>query len=35
MKILTFDTSLNKTYITYGVDHKIIIKKEICSDSEK
>lgn len=35
MKILTFDTSLNKTYITYGVDDKIIVKKEICSDSEK
>lgn len=35
MKILTFDTSLNKTYITYGIDDKIVVKKEICSDSEK
>ena len=35
MKILTFDTSLNKTYITFGEDDKIIVSKEICSDGEK
>ena len=35
MKILTFDTSLNKTYITYGEDEKIIISKAIKSSDEK
>ena len=35
MKILTFDTSLNKTYITYGEDEKIIISKAINSSDEK
>lgn len=35
MKILTFDTSLNKTYITYGENNKIIISKAISSDNEK
>lgn len=35
MKILTFDTSLNKTYITFGEDENIIISKEISSDDEK
>lgn len=35
MKILTFDTSLNKTYLTYGEDEKIIVNKEICSTDEK
>lgn len=35
MKILTFDTSLNKTYITYGIDDKIVVQKEISSDFEK
>lgn len=35
MKILTFDTSLNKTYITYGEDDNIIISKILNSDKEK
>ena len=35
MKILTFDTSLNKTYISYGEDDKILVSKAICSDDEK
>lgn len=35
MKILTFDTSLNKTYIAYGEDEKIIISKAISSNEEK
>lgn len=35
MKILTFDTSLNKTYVTYGEDDKIIISKALSSDEEK
>lgn len=35
MKILTFDTSLNKTYIAYGEDDKIIVSKAISSDDEK
>ena len=35
MKILTFDTSLNKTYITYGEDEKIITSKAINSSDEK
>ncbi len=35
MKILTFDTSLNKTYIAYGEDDKILVSKAISSDDEK
>lgn len=35
MKILTFDTSLNKTYITYGEDENIIFSKILSSDEEK
>lgn len=35
MKILTFDTSLNKTYIAYGEDNKILVSKAIPSDEEK
>lgn len=35
MKILTFDTSLNKTYVTFGEDEKIIITKALSSDEEK
>lgn len=35
MKILTFDTSLNKTYVTFGEDEKIIIAKALSSDEEK
>lgn len=35
MKILTFDTSLNKTYVTFGEDEKIIIAKALSSDDEK
>lgn len=35
MKILTFDTSLNKTYITYGKNESVLINKAICSDEEK
>lgn len=35
MKILTFDTSLNKTYITYGEDENIIFYKALLSDKEK
>lgn len=35
MKILTFDTSLNKTYITYGEDENIIFSKILSSDGEK
>lgn len=35
MKILTFDTSLNKTYIAYGEDDKILVNKAIPSDDEK
>lgn len=35
MKILTFDTSLNKTYITYGENENIIVSKAICSTDEK
>lgn len=35
MKILTFDTSLNKTYITFGEDENIIISKAISSNEEK
>lgn len=35
MKILTFDTSLNKTYIAYGEEEKIIVLKTINSDDEK
>ena len=35
MKILTFDTSLNKTYIAYGENDKILVNKAIPSDDEK
>lgn len=35
MKIITFDTSLNKTYITYGENEKIKISKILESDKEK
>ena len=35
MKILTFDTSLNKTYIAYGEDDKILVSKAIPSTDEK
>ncbi len=35
MKILTFDTSLNKTYITYGENDEIKISKILESDKEK
>ncbi|MCR5260989.1 MAG: tRNA (adenosine(37)-N6)-threonylcarbamoyltransferase complex dimerization subunit type 1 TsaB [Candidatus Gastranaerophilales bacterium] len=35
MKILTFDTSLNKTYLTYGEDEKILENREITSTDEK
>ena len=35
MKILTFDTSLNKTYIAYGEDDKILVSKAISSNDEK
>lgn len=35
MRILTFDTSLNKTYIAYGADNKIFVNKAIPSDNEK
>lgn len=35
MKILTFDTSLNKTYIAYGEDDKILVSKAIPSNDEK
>ena len=35
MKILTFDTSLNKTYIAYGENDKILDNKAIPSDDEK
>lgn len=35
MKILTFDTSLNKTYITYGEDEDIKISEILESDKEK
>ena len=35
MKILTFDTSLNKTYLTFGEDEIIIENREICSTDEK
>lgn len=35
MKILTFDTALNKTYITYGEDGNIIFSKILSSDEEK
>ncbi len=35
MKILTFDTSLNKTYITYGENENILFSKSVNSSSEK
>ena len=35
MKILTFDTSLNKTYITFGENENILISKVLNSDNEK
>lgn len=35
MKILTFDTSLNKTYITFGEDENIITSLEVESNEEK
>lgn len=34
MKLLTFDTCLDKTYITLSIDNKIIKSKTIFSDSE-
>lgn len=35
MRILTFDTSLNNTYLTYGENDNIILSKIIHSDNEK
>ncbi len=35
MKILTFDTSLNKTYITLSEDDNLIVEKNIESTQEK
>jgi len=35
MKILTFDTALNKTYMTFGEDENILVSKILNSDKEK
>ena len=35
MKILTFDTALNKTYITFGEDDNILLSEILNSDKEK
>ena len=35
MKILTFDTALNKTYISFGEDENIFFSKILNSDMEK
>lgn len=35
MKILTFDTALNKTYVTFGEDDNILFSKILNSDKER